>query len=85
MKIINCKIKKMRLLTKKQKESYENVKICYTYQEKFESKCLKDKKYFKVRSHCHYTGEYKTSAYSINNFKHSASKNIPIVFHDRSN
>ena len=85
MKIIKSKIKKMRLLTKQQKGSYENCKICYTYKEKFENKCLEDKKYCKVRGHCHYIGEYKTSAYSIYNFKHSVSKKIPIVFYDGSN
>ena len=29
IKIINFKKKKMKLLTKEQKESYENAKICY--------------------------------------------------------
>ena len=29
MKVINFKKKKMKLLTKKQQESYENAKICY--------------------------------------------------------
>ena len=31
MKIINFKKKKIKLLTKEQQESYENVKICYIY------------------------------------------------------
>ena len=57
IKIINFKKKKMKLLTKEQKESYENAKICYFCKEKFENKYLKDKKYRKVRDHCHYTGE----------------------------
>ena len=29
MKIINSKKKKMKLLTKEQQESYENIKICH--------------------------------------------------------
>ena len=37
MKIINFKKKKMKLLTKKQQESYENVKICYICKEKLEN------------------------------------------------
>ena len=49
------KKKKMKLLTKEQEESYENGKICYICKEKFENKYLKDKKYCKVRDHCHYT------------------------------
>ena len=36
MKIINFQKKKMKLLTKEQEESYENAKICYICQEKFE-------------------------------------------------
>ena len=42
----------MKLLTKEQQESYENAKICYICEEKFEIKYLKDKKYHKVRDHC---------------------------------
>ena len=46
----------MKLLTKEQHESYENVKICFICQEKFENEYVKDKKYRKVRGHCYYTG-----------------------------
>ena len=44
----------MKLLTKEQQESYENANIYYICKEKFEDKYLKDKKYCKVRDHCHY-------------------------------
>ena len=37
MKIINFREKKMKLLTKKQQESYENAKICCICKEKFEN------------------------------------------------
>ena len=57
MKIFNFKKQKMNLLTKKLQESYENTKICYICQEKFENKCLKDKKYHKIRDGYHYTVE----------------------------
>ena len=56
MTIINFKKKKMKLLTKEQQESYKNEKICQNCKEKLENKYLKDKKYGKVRGHCHYTG-----------------------------
>ena len=85
MKIINFKKKKMKLLTKEQQESYENAKICYICKEKFENKYLKDKKYRKVRDHCHYAGEYRGAAHSTCNLKYSLSKKIPIVFHNGSN
>ena len=43
MKIFNFKVKKMKLLTKKLKESYENAKILYICQEKIEDQYAKDK------------------------------------------
>ena len=66
MKIINFKEKETKLLTKEQQESHENAKICYICKEKFENKYSKDKKYRKVRDHCHYTGEYRGAAIRIN-------------------
>ena len=48
----------MKLLTKKQQESYENAIICYTCKENFENEYIKDKRYGKVTDHCHYTEEY---------------------------
>ena len=45
---------------------------------------MKDKKYRKVRDHCHYTREYRGAAYSIYNLKYSVPKKIPIVFHNGS-
>ena len=46
---------------------------------------MKDKKYCKVRDHCHYTGEYRGAAHSIFNLKWSVSKKIPSAFHNGSN
>ena len=51
----------------------------------FEIKYVKDKKYCKVRDHCHYTREYRGAAHSICNLKYSVPKKIPIVFHNGSN
>ena len=45
IKIINFEKKNMKLLTKENRESYENAKICYICKEKFEQKNLKDKQY----------------------------------------
>ena len=47
----------MKLFTKEQQESYENAQMYYVCKEKIENKYLKDKKYWKVRYHCHYTGK----------------------------
>ena len=49
MKMINFFKKEIKLLTKDQQESYENTKVCYICEGKFENKYLKDKKYRKVK------------------------------------
>ena len=43
MEMISFKKKKLKLLPKKQQESYEKAKICYICKEKFENKYLKEK------------------------------------------
>ena len=46
---------------------------------------MKNKKYLKVRDHCHYTGEYRGAAHSIYNLKYIVPKKLPTVFHSGSN
>ena len=41
---------------------------------KIGNRYLRDKKYCKVRYHCHYTGEYRGAAHSIYNLKYSVPK-----------
>ena len=69
MKIISFKKKKMKLLIKWQQELNENAKICHICKEKFENKYFEDKKYCKVRDHCHFTEEYRWAEHSIYNLK----------------
>ena len=85
MKIIKFEKKRMKLLTKKQQERYENAKTCYICKENFENKYVKDKKCCKLRNHCLYAGEYRGAAHSICNLKYSISKKIPKVFHNGPN
>ena len=79
------KEKKKRLLASEQQKSYETAKNCYICKEKFEDEHAKDKKYRKVRDHCHYAGEYRGPVHSICNLKYSVPKKTPIVFHNGSN
>ena len=53
MKIINFKMKKLKLITKQQQESYETAKVRYICEEKLENKYVTDKKHDKVRDHSH--------------------------------
>ena len=62
----------MKLLTSEQQKLYENAKIWYICEEKFENK-----QYHKVTDHCHYTGEYRDTAHSICNLKIVYLKKLP--------
>ena len=44
------------------------------------NKYLKDKKYCKVRDHCHYAVEYRSAAHTACNLNIVCLKKIPIVF-----
>ena len=71
------------ILTKEYYVSYENARLCYICNEKWENKYVKDKKYCKVVNivnivnidHCYYTGEYRGAVDSICNLKYSVPKN----------
>ena len=61
--------KKMKLLAKEEQKSWKCKNLFYLL-EKIENKYLKDKKYRKVRYHCHYTGKYRGAAHVICNLKY---------------
>ena len=80
-KIINHEKKDMIPLTKKEEENYNNQKVCYICKKEFDKS---DKKHYKVRDHCHYTGKYRGAAHNICNLRYKIPKEIPIVFHNGS-
>ena len=43
-----------------------------------------NKKYHKVKDHCHYTGKYRGAVHDISNLKYKIPKEIPVVFHNGS-
>ena len=45
---------------------------------------ISDKKNYKVRDHCHYTGKYRGAAHNICNLRYKIPKVIPVVFHNGS-
>ena len=61
-KIINYEKKDMIPLTKKEEENCNNQKFCYICKKEFDKS---DKKHYKVRDHCHYTGKYRGVAHNI--------------------
>ena len=81
-KIINYE-KKMIPLTKKEAKMYNKQKVCYICKKRF-STDDNNKKYHKVRDHCHYTGRYRGAAHAICNLTYKIPKEIPVVFHNGS-
>ena len=43
-----------------------------------------NKKYHKVKDHCHYTGKYRDAAHDICNLRYKIPKKIPAVYHNGS-
>ena len=80
-KIINYEKKKTIPLTMKEKIHYNEQEVCYIYKKEFDKS---DKKNYKVRYHCHYTGKYRSAAHDICNLRYKIPKEIPVVFHNGS-
>ena len=80
-KLINYETKKMIPLTIKEKIHHSEQKICYICKKECDKN---DKKHYKVRDHCHYTGKYRGAAHNICNLRYKIPKEIPIVFHNGS-
>ena len=76
-KIINYEKKKMIPLTTKEEICHNKQKICYICKKEFDTN---DKKKYKVRDHCHYTGKYRGAAHNICNLRYKVPKEIPVVF-----
>ena len=80
-KIINYEKKKMIPLTTEEKIHYNEQDICYICKKEFDKS---NKKHYKVRDHCHYTGKYTGAAHNICNLRYKVPKEIPVVFHNGS-
>ena len=80
-KTTNYEKKKMIPLTIKEKIHYNEQEICYICKKEFDKS---DKKNYKVRDHCHYTGKYRGAAHNICNLRYKIPKEIPVVFHNGS-
>ena len=72
----------MILLTYEENKSYKKKNICCMCKKEFSTD--DDKKYHKVRDHCHYTGKYRGAAHNVCNLTYQTSKEIPKVFRNGS-
>ena len=77
-RIINYEKKNIIALTKEEKINYNDQQICYVCKKEFSND---DKKNYKVRDHCHDTGN---AAHNICNIRYKVPKEIPVVFHNGS-
>ena len=82
-KKINYEKKEMIPLTKKEEKNHNKQKVCHICRKEFNTDDS-DKKYHKVKDHCHYTGKYRDAAHDICNLRYKTSKEIPVVFHNGS-
>ena len=80
-KIINYEKKKMIPLTTEEKIYHNKQKICYICKKELNNN---DKKNYKVRDHCHYTGKYRGAGHNICNLRYKVPKEKPVVFHNGS-
>ena len=82
-KIINYEKREMTPLTKEEEKMHNKQKVCYICKKRF-STDDNNKKYHKVRDHCHYTGKYRGAAHDICNRRYKIPKEIPVIFHNGS-
>ena len=75
--------KQMIPLADEENESYQKQKACCICKKGF-STDDDNKKYHKVRDHCHYTGKYRGAGHDTCNITYKAPKEIPVVFHNGS-
>ena len=82
-KIINYETKKIIPLTSEGRKAHRWAKKCHISKGEF-SADDGDKKYHKVRDHCHYTEKYRGAAHNIFNLRYRTPREISVVFHNGS-
>ena len=70
-------------LTKEVNKIHRKQKVCYICKKRFSTED-DNRKYYKVRHHCHYTGRYRGAAHNICNLRYKTPKEIPLVFYNGS-
>ena len=72
-KIINYEKKEMIPLTEEEKNWHNIQKVCHIFKRIF-STDYNNKKYHKVKDHCHYTGKYRGAVHDICNLRYKHRK-----------
>ena len=71
----------MITLSEEENKSYEEQDVCHICKKKFDFN-ENDKKYQKVKDHCHQTGKVRGAALNNCNLRYKIPKEIPVVFHN---
>ena len=87
-KIINYEKQEMIPLTSEERKLHRKQKVWQICKKEFSTDdddgIAFNKKYHKVRDHCHYTRKYRGPAHDICNLRYKIPKEIAIVFHNGS-
>ena len=83
IEIINYEKKEIVPLTKEEEKAHRWATECYICKEKF-STDNDDKKHYKVKDHCYYTGKYRGTAHNICNLRYKTSSEFVVVLHNGS-
>ena len=76
-KIINYeKIEEMIPVTDEENKFHKEQKVCYICKKEFSTDDDDNKKYHKVKDHCHYTGKIRGADHSICNLRYKTHKEI---------
>ena len=67
----------------KEEKKHNKKKFCKICEKKFSTND-NNKKYHKVKDHCHYSGKYRGASHDICNLRYKITKEIPVVFHNGS-
>ena len=72
-------------LTNEKKQIHRKLKVSYICKKGFSTgDDDENKKYYKVRDHCHFTGKHRGADHDICNLRYKTPKEIPVVFHSGS-
>ena len=82
-KIIIYEKEEMIPLTKEGKKMHRRQRECYVCKKRFTTD-NNNKKYTKVKDHCHYIGKYRGAAHDMCKLRYKIPKEITLVFHNGS-
>ena len=66
---------------KKNRRLHRSQKVCHIWKQAFKTD---DSKYYNIKEHCYYTGNYIEAAHVVCSKKSKTRKEIPVVFHNGS-